>query len=545
MKAQDKVRIKINVHSAYAVYGTSITLTPAMKAAIWTVIKTPADAKGRTYIVSNCGSLLISPTSLEVIQIKQISSQMSGNETTGVVYGNISNAAKNYGEDRFSTPKGHGFAAERANHLYDKLLGHKAEIIGDDNQLNGADRVVDGIQIQSKYCNSGSKCIAECFKNGQLKYINQDGTPMQIEVPSDKYNDAIKAMESRIRRGEVPGVTDPSEAKNIVRKGHFTYQQAVNIAKAGTVESIAYDAVNGAVVSAYSFGISSALTFATSLWNGDHIDVALKKSALSGLKVGGTTFATAVLSSQISKAGMNSLLVGSSEAIVKVIGPKASAVLVNSFRSGANIYGAAAMKSAAKMLRGNVITGAVSVVVLSSADVVNIFRGRISGKQLFKNIANTTASVAGGSAGWVGGAAAGAAIGSVFPGAGTAIGGVVGGIIGSLGAGAASGAVTNMVLGTFIEGDAEEMVRIIEGVFQKMAVDYLLSQEEAENIVDSLKYDLTGKKLKEMYASSDRYQFAKAILLPHIEAEANARKYIKLPNSRNMVNGLKMALEIL
>lgn len=35
-------------------------------------------------------------------------------------------------------------------------------------------------------------------------------------------------------------------------------------------------------------------------------------------------------------------------------------------------------------------------MVLSSVDVVNIFRGRISGKQLFKNIAGTTATVAGG-----------------------------------------------------------------------------------------------------------------------------------------------------
>lgn len=47
---------------------------------------------------------------------------------------------------------------------------------------------------------------------------------MQIEVPSDKYDDAVRAMKSRIERGEVPGVSNPNEAENIVRKGSFTYE---------------------------------------------------------------------------------------------------------------------------------------------------------------------------------------------------------------------------------------------------------------------------------------------------------------------------------
>lgn len=254
--------------------------------------------------------------------------KFSGIETGGIVYGNVSNAATMYGQDKFSTPRGHGFAAERANHLYDKLSGRDAHIVGDDNAKFGADRLVDGIQIQSKYCKTGSKCIAECFENGKMKYTINGGTePMQIEVPSDMYDSAVQAMENRIRRGEVPGVNNPQEAKNIVRKGHFTYKQAMNIAKAGTVESITYDAVNGAIVSTYAFGITSALTFATSLWNGESFEIALKQSALSGIKVGGTSFVTAVLSSQLSKAELNSLLVGSSEAVVNIIGPKAICII--------------------------------------------------------------------------------------------------------------------------------------------------------------------------------------------------------------------------
>lgn len=491
------------------------------------------------------------------IQEKIKSGQIEvASSTAGIIYGNVSNASTIYGMDKFNTPRGHGFAAENANHLYDKIS--KGDFIGKENVKltgeeidpktgriikNGADRVVDGINIQTKYCASGSKCISECFEDGKMRYLNSDGSPMQIEVPSDKYDAAVKAMENRIKNGEVPGVSDPSKAKEIVRKGNFTYEQAKNIARFGTVESITFDAVNGAIIATGTMGISATLTFATAIWSGEDFDAAVKKAAYSGLKVGGTTFVTAILSSQLSRAGLNSALVGSSEAIVGLMGPKASAMLVNAFRSGGNIYGAAAMKSAAKLLRGNAITGAVSVVVLSSFDVSNIFRGRISGSQLFKNITNTASTVAGGTAGWVGGATAGAAIGSAIPIVGTAIGGVVGGILGSFAGGAAAGKVSGAVLNEFIEDDANKMVKIVEKVFTQLAEDYLLNKKEAENIIDKLKDKLTGKLLKDMFASSGRERFANNILEPLVEVEVKKRKVIKVPSAIEMSNGLREVLE--
>ena len=192
--------------------------------------------------------------------------EMRGIEVGSIVYGNISNASTIYGTDKFSTPRGHGFAAEEVNHLFDKLSNAdffgqgKVKLVGEDIDpetgriiKDGADRVVNGTNIQTKYCKTGGKCISECFENGKFRYMNSDGTPMQVEVPSDKYESAVQAMENRIKNGEVPGVTDPKEAKKIVRKGHFTYEQAKNIAKAGTVESITFDAVNGAIIAPSAF----------------------------------------------------------------------------------------------------------------------------------------------------------------------------------------------------------------------------------------------------------------------------------------------------
>lgn len=464
-----------------------------------------------------------------------------GAEAAGIGVGNYGNVNKLYEEEKFHSRQGHGFAAERANHLYDKMTGHDAKIVGDDNAKNGADRIVDGIYIQSKYCATGARCINECFADdgkGMFRYM-ADGKPMEIEVPSDQkiYDDAVKMMEEKIKNGQVPGVTDPSEAKNLVRKGHFTYEQAKNIAKAGTVESLKYDAANGAIIAASAFGITAIITFATSVWGGEDFDVCLKNAAYAGIKVGGTAFITSVLSSQLSKAGLNSALVGSSEAVVRLMGPKASAVLINAFRNGAKpIYGAAAMKSAAKLLRGNAITAGITVVVLSSVDITNIFRGRISGKQLMKNLANTTGTVAGGTAGWMAGAAAGSAI---FPGAGT----VIGGLVGSLVSGGVAGKVTSKVANAVAEDDANEMVNIIQEQFESIANEYLLNQKEAEKCVDRLSEKLTGKVLKDMFACDDRASFARDLIVPIVEKRVSQRELIKLPSNEQMVDSLKTILE--
>lgn len=194
------------------------------------------------------------------------------------------------------------------------------------------------------------------------------------------------------------------------------------------------------------------------------------------------------------------------------------------------------MKSAAKLLRGNAITAGITVVVLSSVDITNIFRGRISGKQLMKNLANTTGTVAGGTAGWMAGAAAGSAI---LPGAGT----VIGGVVGSLVSGGVAGKVTSKVADAVAEDDANEMVDIIQKQFETIANEYLLNQKEAEKCVDRLSEKLTGKVLKDMFACNDRASFARDLIVPIVEKRVSQRELIKLPSNEQMVDSLKTILE--
>ena len=207
------------------------------------------------------------------------------------------------------------------------------------------------------------------------------------------------------------------------------------------------------------------------------------------------------------------------------------------FFTGKEIYGAAAKNSVAKMLRGNTVTAVASIAIMSAGDVINIFRGRISGAQLFKNVLNTSANVGGGIAGWGTGAAIGSAI---LPGVGT----FIGGFIGAFTAGSAAGKVSQTITDELIEDDSKEMLRILEKEFNGVATDYLLNKSVGEKVADRLKEKLDGgNKLKDMYASINRYSFARNLLESCAEPVVRSRKKIYLPSTESYVQGLKKVLE--
>jgi hypothetical protein len=456
------------------------------------------------------------------------------------IYGGIL-TSKNFEEiNSYLGNNGHGFAAEKANHLKDIYQGNNAKHVGLDNAKNGADRIVNGQNIQSKYCNSGNRCIRSCFKNGEFRYYNNDGTPMQIEVPSDKYEEAVKAMESRIRRGEVKNVSDPSQAKDIVRKGHYTYEQAKNITKFGNIDSLKFDARNGVIVASAAFSLSAVIAFSVSIWHGEKPKVALQQAALTGLKVGGTTWITSIISSQLCRTSLNSTLKPITDGIVNKIGNKATTNIVNVLRgSGNSIKGAAAASHLSKILRGNIISGAVSTAVLSIGDITNLVQGNISGQQTFKNILITSSSVVGGTAGWLGGVVLGASVGSAVPIIGTIVGGTVGGLLGAFGGSEVISRGTKLGLDQVIEDDIVKLLKIIENIIIKFSKDFLLSKEEIEKIIDSFQSkENISQIMKDMFKNSNREQFAKRQIRPIVESVILKREKVHTPSNADIFEAL-------
>ena len=52
--------------------------------------------------------------------------------------------------------------------------------------------MVDGILIQTKYCSTATNSVNAAFdSNGNYRYYDAKGKPMQLEVPADQYDDLV------------------------------------------------------------------------------------------------------------------------------------------------------------------------------------------------------------------------------------------------------------------------------------------------------------------------------------------------------------------
>jgi hypothetical protein len=436
---------------------------------------------------------------------------------TGILGASMYNTAQHYADDvRMRGTRGHGIAAEKANNLIDKALFKDAHILGDDNAKDGADRLVNGEYIQTKYCKTGGKSIGECFEKGKFRYV-QDGKPMQIEVPKDQYESALQSMRDRIKRGEMQnaGITDPNDAEKIVKKGQITYKTAQRIAKAGTIEGITYDAAQGAITGLTTFGISATLSFAQSIWRGEDANEALTNALKDGSSIFGKHMMQHIVTKQIGRTAVERSLRPATDYVVKnVLGSKTSAQIVNTFFRTAGqsqIHGAAAMNHLSKLMRGNLVVMAISTVVLSSGSILDIINGKISGSQLFKNIGTT--------GGGVGGAAIGATLGSAVPVVGTFIGGMVGGIIG--------GKVSKKALDKVIDDDAVHTIEVLKEHFMESVEELQLDRDELNFIADKI-FEPKGlpKRLKNIYAASSSKEYIEDWMDPYINAILKARPRI-------------------
>lgn len=115
----------------------------------------------------------------------------------------------------------HGWAAEDANAMANRLKGKRVDQVDRDNSANGADRIVNGVKIQTKYCKTASESVGAAFNNETGTYRYEG---MKFEDSKDQYEDAVKIMTEKIRQGKVPGVSNPDAARSMVRKGSVNYR---------------------------------------------------------------------------------------------------------------------------------------------------------------------------------------------------------------------------------------------------------------------------------------------------------------------------------
>ena len=110
---------------------------------------------------------------------------------------------------------------------------------------NGADRKVNGVEIQTKYYKTPRETVNAAF--------GPDGN-------------AVDVMQEKMNEGKVPGVEPGEDARNYVKKGAMTYSAAQKIACAGTIEGLKIDFENGIVYSKSVAGISGLISFSMEYW---------------------------------------------------------------------------------------------------------------------------------------------------------------------------------------------------------------------------------------------------------------------------------------
>jgi len=402
---------------------------------------------------------------------------------------------------------GHGFAAERANNIADRLRGENASVLGDNNAANGPDRVVKGREIQSKYCATGARSVGHMFdngtgKSGNYKYFDKNGRPMPVEVPKDQYAKAVETMENKIREGKIPGLENldenqcHEEAKKLVIKGSVTYQQAVNITKFCTIESLTYDALEGAVIGSGAAGISFTITALVFYLNTKDVNAALRAGVVQAGKTFLKSATVYVIVQQSHRLAGVQRLVGLVDA--KTFSPSMREFLAKGFGTSET--------GVSRALHGTIVTSVVVITVSTGPDLLKLVRGRVSQGQFLKNLTVTTAGVGGGVAGAVVGGAVGSSAGPV----GTVLGQFFGGMLG----GVVAAKVSKTIADSMIEEDRIKIMEVIYIQIEHWAKMFMLTAEELENLSANLAKAITQSLIEKIHGASNRRAAANAVVKP-------------------------------
>lgn len=438
---------------------------------------------------------------------------------------------------KYPTKGGHGFAAEDANTQADKRMGREAEVVGKSNESNGTDRIVDGVMVQSKYCKSAYESVNAAFdaRSGNYRYEGQ-----VLEVPKDQYDASVELIREKIEQGKVPGYKNPADANKLVKSGTVTYERARDFARPGNIHSLVFDAKTQSITSSYVAGLSFAVTFAHGVWRGEDIDKAIKDATSSAIHAGNTTFITGVVSSQVLRTRAAAFGVVHARNGVKAVSHtslgREAIPRVAAGSLGKSIHGAAAVNHVAKLLRTNLVTSTISVLVTSAPDFYRAaFDRSESWTQFTKNLSVNIAGVASGTAGWIGGAAAGAALGSAVPVVGTVAGGVVGGIVGALGSGFIGAEAAKKIANVVVDDDSKKLMEMLDREVQTLAIEYLITETEFECIASKIKDTVNPKWLRRMFKETRKgsityQQFIRDEFEPHFQAVIRRRPKVTPPS---------------
>ena len=219
------------------------------------------------------------------------------------------------------------------------------------------------------------------------------------------------------------------------------YNQAVKMAKAGTIEALAYDVITGVIECIIPFGISFIVTY----WNAYSRTKDKKMSLIEALKAGSIVFGTSLFEHVfISELARTEL-----------------------FRDILDTP-----------LKSRIAFSTVSFGIHATKDIYKLCRKKISVSQFYLNSSKYIGSVVGSLALGAAGAKIGASIGSKC--------GVIGSVIGGFAGGVGGGIGVSTINKLFIEDDRTVFMRLFNAYIPLLAYEYLFSEEEMNSLMEKL-----------------------------------------------------------
>ena len=382
--------------------------------------------------------------------------------------------------------------------------------------------------IKSRYFPDSARCLAE-VPSGNYK----------IEIPADVYDKVADELGAN---------------KNFILRGAYPYDAVKIIAQSNLVKALDFDAVSNEIKTSSTVGITAELDFAFAVWNFYDKESAIDRVIFSRLKASGKL--QEFSSDGIEKNQDEDDYTSELEEVAEEFGKKAAGKSVGYFKgkfqsdktididSPVQISRVPQIFHKVKDLTGDMISSFWDEIVLvanSAEDIKDCYDGRISKKQLAKNMTVTAAGMLGYPAGY----AMGFGVAAMF-GAPAVIAFVPAFLVG-YGFKKSYKAVAKEKLDAFIEDDSEKMKKIFDEVQAEMLAGKFLTIYEMAIFEEAKHDDIKNNCLKDMYGAGqndfERAEWARQHIVGRLNDIYRQRTVILMPSAQDWADGLRRVQE--
>lgn len=359
----------------------------------------------------------------------------------------------------------------------------------------------------------------------------------KIEIPADIYDAVADQL---------------GDKKNYILRGAYPYEAVKIIAQSEKVEALVFDATSGEIKTSSTVGISAEMDFAFALWNFYDSESAIDRVILSRLEKGDNL--PAILSDSAVRIQIqDSMDLGKdfSKAFAKASAKKSFGYVKDKIQAHRTLNGEVSVSVSrvpqifhtVKESVGDIFSALWDEIVLlgrNFTDIKDCFNGRISGKQLAKNMIVTNVGFAG--------AGAGFALGSSVA--------AVAGLPAILAFGAAftvgygfrklyeKGAKDYLEI--LITDDSAKMTDIFGRELPKMLRGKFLTPYEMGLLLEAIRDDITKERLKDMYAcgnDSARAEWARQYIACRLSDIYEQRIIVRMPSAEDWIAGIRRVSE--